>query len=170
MPNKWYVCCASFSRVVSLQRVNPNAMSAVTEHPSDLTASGASSSSSAPLQNTDTDTVQTAAELILAELGPYHTREVYRNALRVALKNATEESVAFFYGGELVGTQHLELVWRRYSLEVECLARASAASAASQHDNCYMRARTCHKDVMLVKFSPSSVSVFLYGAPAQHDK
>ena len=44
-------------------------------------------------QDTDTVTVQMAAELILTKLGPYHTEKVYRNALCVALKNAHTESM-----------------------------------------------------------------------------
>lgn len=109
--------------------------------------------------------MQAAAERILAHLGPYHTEQVYRNAMRVALKDASSETVAFHYDGQRVGTQLLGLVWRRYIVEVECLAAQSADHAATHHDTCFMRARTCRRDVLLVKFSPSGVRVALYAAP-----
>jgi len=64
-------------------------------------------------QDSDTELVQAAAELILAQLGPYHTEEVYRNALQIELK-ATSELVMLHYRGMRVGTQQLDLVWRRY--------------------------------------------------------
>jgi len=117
-------------------------------------------------RDTDAETVQAAAELIFTELGPYHMEEVYRNALRAALKDLQTESVAFFFGGELVGTQHLDLVWRRYVVEVECLAHANALGGRWQHDNCFMRARTCRKNVLLVKIAPSGARVQRYGVPA----
>lgn len=116
------------------------------------------------------ETVQAAAERILAQLGPYHTEDVYRNAMRVALKDAASETVAFHYDGQRVGTQLLGLVWRRYIVEVECLAAQSAHSAYSHHDTCFLRARTCRRDVLLVKFSPSGVRVVLYAAPEAEPK
>lgn len=107
-------------------------------------------------KETDMEAVQASAECVAGELGLFHTEEVYRKAMRIEL-GAQPASVVLRYRGEIVGTQHVDLMFRRHAVEVRAQSMARGWEGWDVHDECTRKANACGCKVILVVFSPIGV-------------
>jgi len=106
-------------------------------------------------KETDLEAVQASAECVAGELGLYHTEDVYQKAMRIEL-GAKPASLVVRYRGEIVGTQHIDLMFRGHAVEVMAQCMARGWEGWDVHEECTRKANASGCGVILVVFSPTT--------------